>query len=127
MRLLLAMTLVAATVAAPVRGAGNAVAETSPAPVAESVADPASVFDPVVELGRVWVAERLIELGRPAEDAWGMATQLTIEDILVLSQNPDMMQPGGADPGLTLLLGVLLIAGLIALAYAGDGFILIGS
>ena len=70
------------------------------------------------------VAARLIELGRTAEEAQALASLLTIEDLEVLVSHPGMMQEAGAMSAQTknLMMGLLLLGGLLALAYAGDGF-----
>ena len=70
------------------------------------------------------VAARLIELGRTAEDAQALASLLTVDDLEVLVSHPGMMQEAGAMSAQSknLIAGLLLLGGLIALAYAGDGF-----
>lgn len=72
------------------------------------------------------VAGRLIELGRTAEEAKALASLLTIEDLEVLVSHPGMMQEAGAMSAQSnnLIMGLLVLGGLIALAYAGDGFII---
>ncbi len=72
------------------------------------------------------VAGRLVELGRTAEDAQALASLLTIEDLEVLLSHPGMMQEAGAMNAQSdnLMMGLLVLGGLIALAYAGDGFII---
>ncbi|MCH7545883.1 MAG: hypothetical protein IID30_05705 [Planctomycetes bacterium] len=70
------------------------------------------------------VATRLVELGRTAEEAQALASLLTLEDLEVLLRHPGMMQEAGAMSAQTknLIAGLLVLGGLIALAYAGDGF-----
>ena len=72
------------------------------------------------------VATRLVELGRTAEEAHTLASLLTLEDLEVLLRHPGMMQEAGAMSAQTknLMIGLLVLGGLIALAYAGDGFFL---
>ena len=72
------------------------------------------------------VAGRLIELGRTVEEAQALASLLTIEDLAVLVSHPGMMQEAGAMSAQSdnLMMGLLVLGGLIALAYAGDGFII---
>lgn len=70
------------------------------------------------------VAARLIELGRTPEEAQTLASLLTLEDLEVLVSHPGMMQEAGAMSAQTknLMMGLLVLGGLLALAYAGDGF-----
>ena len=72
------------------------------------------------------VAGRLVELGRTAEEAQALASLLTLEDLDVLLSHPGMMQEAGAMSAQSnnLIMGLLVLGGLIALAYAGDGFII---
>ena len=72
------------------------------------------------------VATRLIELGRSPDEAKALASLLTLEDLEVLVRHPGMMQEAGAMSAQTknLMIGLLVLGGLIALAYAGDGFFL---
>lgn len=70
------------------------------------------------------IAARLMELGRTAEEAQALASLLTLEDLEVLLSHPGMMQEAGAMSAQTknLIAGLLVLGGLLALAYAGDGF-----
>ena len=72
------------------------------------------------------VAGRLVELGRTPEEAQALASLLTLEDLEVLLSHPGMMQEAGAMSAQSknLMMGLLVLGGLIALAYAGDGFII---
>lgn len=113
MKILLAMVLAATATAQPARAATPPAA--TEAPVGSTVI--------VIDVDRVWVVERLIRLGQPPADAWVQAMHLTDADVAVLAANPRMVQRGGAMLSDSLVLGLLLIAGLIALAYWGDGSI----
>lgn len=68
------------------------------------------------------VAQRLVELGRSADEAAALASALTDDDLEVLVNNPKMIQTAGASNAYTWgIIGVVvLIGGLIALAIASD-------
>jgi hypothetical protein len=75
--------------------------------------------------GRARIAERLVELGRPAGDARQAAARLTAQDLEVLLAHPDMMQAAGG-VGLEMSIGVVLVVGLIVgLAIAGSTVIIV--
>ena len=73
---------------------------------------------------RQWVADQLVEIGRSRGEATRSVIQLTEEDLDVLVGNPDMMQAAGTTSvGLTIVIGLLLLGGLLAILAAGeDGF-----
>jgi hypothetical protein len=96
------------------------------ASVSTSVARPAApAVQPPADDGRRQVYEQLLELGRAPGSALDAALRLNAEDLNVLLAHPEMMQAAGASSSVTtsIILGLLIIAGLIALAAAGDGFI----
>ena len=101
---------------------------TVKAPVAVDQNVPPVLIDPEGRINLLAtqgiVAARLIELGRTAEEAQALASLLTLEDLEVLLRHPGMMQEAGAMSAQTknLIAGLLVLGGLIALAYAGDGF-----
>lgn len=74
---------------------------------------------------RLLIESRLVELGRDPIEAKRLAGLLTSEDLAVLADNPAMMQEAGAmsAQNRNLMAGLLVLGGLIALAYAGDGAI----
>lgn len=79
----------------------------------------------LVEARRI-IAGQLVELGRSPGEAGELSMLLTQADLDVLIQNPAMMQVAGAMSAQTnnLIMGLLVLGGLIAIAAAGDGFIL---
>ena len=78
-----------------------------------------------IQQARMVVAKALVDLGREKEEARTLANLLTANDIKILLANPAMMQEAGAMSAQTrnLIAGLLVLGGLIALAAAGDGFI----
>ena len=74
---------------------------------------------------RILIEARLVELGRDASEAKRLAGLLTVEDLAVLSDNPAMLQEAGAMSAQqrNMMAGLLVLGGLIALAYAADGSI----
>ena len=79
-----------------------------------------------ITLARRQIERQFIELGRDPIEAGRMVGQLTDADLLVLASNPAMMQEAGARDAQTdnLILGLLVLGGLLALAYAADGSII---
>lgn len=76
-----------------------------------------------VDLRRVLVRMQLVEMGRSPADAAASAALLTEADLDVLVANPDMMQEAGMSTFWVIVIGVALIAGVIAIAAAGNGSI----
>ena len=74
---------------------------------------------------RLLIETRLVELGRDLSEAKRLAGLLTPEDLAVFADNPAMMQEAGAmsAQNQNMMAGLLVLGGLIALAYAGDGSI----
>jgi hypothetical protein len=119
---LLAVLLVGRpALAGPPASAGTASTGTA-------VVDPLAAWAAAARLQRNRVAQQLIDLGRPAPQAHAMADRLTAEDLAVLTANPGMLRAAGGDTArqLTILWGVLIVAGLIALAAATDGTVSFG-
>lgn len=75
---------------------------------------------------RLLIESHLVELGRSRFEAKRLAGLLTPDDLAVLTDNPAMMQEAGAMSAQqrNMMVGLLLLGGLIALAYAGDGSII---
>lgn len=129
----LAVMLVAVFTCQPVLGVVYLPYFSSAQPVEEAPVEvdqnvPPVLIDPEgrinLLLAQGIVATRLVELGRTAEKAQALASLLTLEDLDVLLRHPGMMQEAGAMSAQTknLIAGLLVLGGLIALAYAGDGF-----
>ena len=129
----LAVMLVAVFTCQPVLGVVYLPYFSSAQPVEEAPVEvdqnvPPVLIDPEgrinLLLAQGIVATQLIELGRTAEEAQALASLLTLEDLEVLLRHPGMMQEAGAMSAQTknLIAGLLVLGGLIALAYAGDGF-----
>lgn len=77
--------------------------------------------------GRQEIAGRLVALGRPHDEAQEAASRLTPADLEVLLAYPLMMQTAGGSDRVawSIVIGLALFGGLLALAAAGDGSLLI--
>ena len=71
------------------------------------------------------ITRQLIDLGRAPADADRAASLLTPEDLVVLGDNPNMMQPAGSGLFWGIVLITALVVGIVLLAMAGSGFIMI--
>jgi hypothetical protein len=113
------MMLIAVWTAQPVLAAGPT----------GSADDPREVDVATVDGQRLWIAAELIALGRAPDAALEAASRLTAEDLAVLLANPRMIQAAGASNRvlMSIIIGALIIAGLIALAASGDGFVMINN
>ncbi|MHC5023550.1 MAG: hypothetical protein ACYTGG_06510 [Planctomycetota bacterium] len=122
----LASILVAVTTAQPALATEPTAPPPDPAPVAPAPAPTPPPPPPAPpHEGADTIAARLVDLGWSEADAAIAAAELTPADLDVLLENPEMMQNAGASSTHTagILVGVLLLGGLIALAWAGDGSI----
>ena len=131
-----AMSLPAQLLVASPRSAPAAAPHGTP-PITLAIAPVASstgVFAPValvpleslaLQEQREIIAGQLIDLGREADAARGMAAELTADDLAVLLANPKMMRKAGA---IDVIIWALLIAGVVvALVIAADGSILVSA
>ncbi len=77
--------------------------------------------------GRHEIAGQLVALGRSHDEAQEAASRLTPADLEVLLEYPLMMQTAGGSDRVawSIVIGLLLVGGLVALAAAGDGSLLI--
>ena len=77
--------------------------------------------------GRQEIAGRLVALGRSHDEAQEAANRLTPADLEVLLAYPLMMQTAGGSDRVawSIVIGLALFGGLLALAAAGDGSLLI--
>lgn len=115
------MTLIALMFASqPVLGVSIALYGAGPIPLEASAEQEGTASS------RLQIESRLVELGREPIEAKRLAGLLTVEDLAVLSDNPAMMQEAGAMSAQqrNMMVGLLVLGGLIALAYAGDGSII---
>ncbi len=73
--------------------------------------------------GRHEIAGQLVALGRPHDEAQEAASRLTPADLEVLLAYPLMMQTAGGSDRVawSIIIGLALFGGLLALAAAGDG------
>ncbi len=76
--------------------------------------------------GRHEIAGRLVALGRSHDEAQEAASRLTAADLDVLLAYPLMIQTAGGSDRVawSIVIGLALFGGLLALAYAGDGSIM---
>jgi hypothetical protein len=76
---------------------------------------------------REWVASRLVAIDRDPAAAWRAAGRLTAEDLEVLLANPAMLQAAGGWSQTTqaYFFGALIVAGIVAVAIAGNGFVMV--
>ncbi len=83
--------------------------------------------DKELAAGRHEIAGSLVALGRSHDEAEAAASRLTPEDLEVLLAYPLMMQTaGGADRvAWSIVIGLLLFGGLVTLAVAGNGSLVI--
>lgn len=111
-----ALLLVVAFVTQPVLAGGDAeVAPDQVEPIASTLSEAQ------IAAARSQVAEQLVDLGRPADDAATSVTLLTSADLAVLSANPEMVQTASMSPEMEILLGSLLIVGVIVAIVAAGG------
>ncbi len=77
--------------------------------------------------GRHEIAGRLVALGRSHDEAQEAASRLTPADLEVLLAYPLMMQTAGGSDRVawSIVIGLVLFGGLVALAAAGNGSIVL--
>ena len=124
MRTRLATVLVALAanqVALPVAAAMSHVGTS---PLYPAAAEP-GVPSAVIETGQATIAGQLVELGRAPDVARAAASRLTAEDLEVFLANPEMMQAAGGNIVWGVMLGALVVGGVIALAAAGNGTLML--
>ncbi len=102
---------------------------TPPAPSGNTAAEKPDngAGDKELAAGRHEIAGRLVALGRPHDEAQEAASRLTPADLEVLLAYPRMMQTAGGSDRVawSIVIGLALFGGLVALAAAGDGSLLI--
>ncbi len=83
--------------------------------------------DKELAAGRHEIAGSLVALGRSHDEAQEAASRLTPADLEVLLAYPLMMQTAGGSDRVTwsIVIGLALFGGLVALAIAGDGSLVI--
>lgn len=93
-----------------------------PAPVVVPISAPTSAAAELT-VARVEMAQALAHMGMTPQEAVDAARSLTMDDINVLLAHPSMLQYAGATSSHNqgIIIGVLILVGLIALAWAGDG------
>jgi len=83
--------------------------------------------DKELAAGRHEIAARLVALGRSHDEAQEAASRLTPADLEVLLAYPLMMQTAGGSDRVawSMVIGLLLFGGLVTLAVAGNGSLVI--
>lgn len=83
--------------------------------------------DKELAAGRHEIAARLVALGRSHDEAQEAASRLTPADLEVLLAYPLMMQTAGGSDRVawSIVIGLLLFGGLVTLAVAGNGSLVI--
>ncbi|MBT8486565.1 MAG: hypothetical protein HKO59_14080 [Phycisphaerales bacterium] len=122
--LLLAAMLFAVTVTQPARAGNRATLSATPNATVTAVRSPVPA---TLETTRTFVRDELQRLGRDIAAAAQVAAELTPDDLAVLFANPKMMQPAGeySAQSANLMAALLLLGGIIALAAASDGSVLL--